>query len=95
VRAARQAQRDRFTGLGWVLNGDVPGAWLRGRWRLAPRITKDLDLALDRGRLSIRGYDRVLRVAWSLSDLAGSERPGRDDVGQALTLRCRGLAAAA
>ncbi|HEY6793786.1 MAG TPA: YifB family Mg chelatase-like AAA ATPase [Kineosporiaceae bacterium] len=95
VSAARAAQRERFAGLSWVLNGEVPGAWLRGRWRLAPRVTRDLDVALDRGRLSIRGYDRVLRVAWSLSDLAGREAPGRDEVGQALALRCRGLTVAA
>jgi magnesium chelatase family protein len=95
VDAARAAQRERFVGLAWATNGEVPGAWLRGRWRLSPRATRDLDQALDRGRLSIRGYDRVLRVAWSLSDLAGRECPGRDDVGQALTLRCRGTAVAA
>jgi magnesium chelatase family protein len=95
VDAARAAQRERYAGLSWSLNGEVPGAWLRGRWRLAPRVTGDLDQALDRGRLSIRGYDRVLRVAWSLCDLAGRDRPDRDDVGQGLALRCRGLGAAA
>jgi magnesium chelatase family protein len=95
VSRARAAQLERFAGLPWVANGEIPGAWLRGRWRLSPRETRDLDVALDRGRLSIRGYDRVLRVAWSLSDLAGRDRPERDDVGRALLLRCRGLAEAA
>jgi len=32
----------------------------------------------------------VLRVAWTLADLAGRPAPGRDDVGQALALRTRG-----
>lgn len=95
VRAARAVQADRFAGVSWSVNRDVPGAWLRGRWRLGNRVTHELDVALDRGRLSIRGYDRVLRVAWSLSDLAGRDRPDPDDVGQALHLRCRGMAAAA
>ena len=95
VAVARAAQRERFQGLPWTLNGEAPGAWLRGRWRLPPPATRDLDQALDRGRLSIRGYDRVLRVALSLADLAGRDRPDRDDVGRALLLRCRGLAAAA
>jgi magnesium chelatase family protein len=95
VRAARDVQRERFAGTSWTVNRDVPGAWLRGRWRLGATVTRDLDLALDRGRLSIRGYDRVLRVAWSVSDLAGQDRPCRDDVGRALLLRCRGMAVAA
>jgi magnesium chelatase family protein len=93
VGQARGAQTERLAGLPWTCNGEVPGSWLRGRWRLASPITQDLDLALDRGRLSIRGYDRVLRVAWTLADLAGRARPERDDVGRALVLRRRGSAA--
>jgi magnesium chelatase family protein len=95
IGAARAAAADRLSGLTWTCNGDVPGAWLRGRWRLPPSVTRDVDLALDRGRLSIRGYDRVLRVAWTLCDLAGRGEPHRDDVGRALLLRCRGMVAAA
>ncbi|MFC4130894.1 hypothetical protein ACFOZ4_09800 [Hamadaea flava] len=33
------------------------------------------------------GRQPVLRVAWTLSDLAGRDRPGREDVATALTLR--------
>jgi magnesium chelatase family protein len=95
VRVARAAAAERFAGGPWSCNGEVPGAWLRGRWRLAPAVTRDLDVALDRGRLSIRGYDRVLRVAWTLADLAGRSVPERDDVGRALLLRCRGTVVAA
>ena len=50
----------------------------------------DLDRALDRGTLSLRGVDRVLRVAWTLADLEGRSAPGRSDVGRALLLRTRG-----
>ena len=39
--------------------------------------------------LSGRGWDRVLKVARTLADLAGGERVGADQVGQALTLRRR------
>ena len=39
----------------------------------------------------MRGYDRVLRLAWTMADLAGLDRPGRDEVGQALFLK-RGYA---
>ena len=35
----------------------------------------------------MRGYDRVLRLAWTIADLEGVSRPGPDQVGQALYLR--------
>lgn len=94
VAAARGRQRDRLAGTSWKCNGEVPGAWLRGPLRVPSTATTDLDRALDRGQLSIRGYDRVLRVAWTIADLAGRGLPGRDDVGQALLLRHRGPVAA-
>jgi magnesium chelatase family protein len=60
---------------------------LRGPLRLAPAVTTDLDRALDRGVLTLRGVDRVLRVAWTIADLRGAGVPDRDDVGRALALR--------
>ncbi len=94
VAAARGVQRERLAATPWACNGEVPGAWLRGALRLPAAVTTDLDRGLDRGRLSIRGYDRVLRVAWTVADLDGRPRPGRDDVGRALLLRQRGPVAA-
>ena len=35
----------------------------------------------------MRGYDRVLRLAWTIADLDGVDRPGEDQVGRALLLR--------
>ena len=52
------------------------------------------DRALDQGRLTVRGYDRVLRVAWTEADLEGCGFPTRDHVGRALVLRTRGRVAA-
>jgi magnesium chelatase family protein len=90
VAAARAAQQIRLAGTPWSVNGQVPGPWLRGPLRLGPGTTADLDRGLDRGRLSIRGYDRALRVAWTIADLRGLSVPGRDEVGRALILRQRG-----
>jgi magnesium chelatase family protein len=42
-----------------------------------------------RRRLSGRGHDRVLRLAQTIADLAGSATVGRDQVAQALQLRRR------
>ncbi|PPK98520.1 magnesium chelatase family protein [Kineococcus xinjiangensis] len=87
VAAARAAAAARLAGTGSTANGQLRGAELRGRLRLAPAVTADLDRALDRGALTVRGYDRVLRVAWTLADLAGRSAPHGDDLGRALALR--------
>ena len=42
---------------------------------------------LERGLLTARGLDRVLRVAWTVADLAGHDRPDATDVALALQLR--------
>ena len=71
-----------------------PGVCLRGALRLAAPTTRILDHALERGVLTARGYDRVLRLAWTLADLSGRETPHADDIGQALSLRQAAVAAA-
>lgn len=88
VEAARGTQRERWSGRPYAVNGRVPGPVLRSEaFRLGSGRTADLDRAVDRGLLSLRGYDRCLRLAWTIADLAGRISPSRDDVGLALSLR--------
>jgi len=88
VEAARAAARDRLAATPWRTNSEVPGGWYRAsRRRPAPAVTSPIDRALERGTLTMRGYDRVLRVAWTLADLEGATMPTRDHVGWALFLR--------
>ena len=88
VIAARSLAAERLAGTPWALNSQVPGSWLRGPTaRLKPAVTADLDRALERGGITMRGYDRVLRLAWTIADLAAAARPTEDHVGQALYLR--------
>ena len=87
VAAARAAAAERLRGSGWRINADVPGPALRSQWRLPPAVTASADIRLDRGELSARGYDRVLRIAWTVSDLAGRTRPTATDVDEAVALR--------
>ena len=58
-----------------------------GKFRLAPVVVRALDAALDRGAVTMRGYDRVLRIAWTLADCDGSPMPTADHIGRALYLR--------
>ena len=95
VATARDAQRERWHDGSWVTNGMVPGHVLRrSPFRLPARTTALLDRQLDSGRLTLRGYDRVLRVAWSAADLAGRSVPDGDDVAMGLSLRMGELVAA-
>lgn len=89
VLSARRRAARRLQGTPWRSNVEVSGSWLREH-TAAGSIRADLDRALDRGALSLRGLDRVLRVAWTLADLGERAAPDRDDVGQALALRMRG-----
>ena len=94
VLAARRAQAERLAGTPWRTNAEVPGHWIRSALRAERGLLTELDRALDRGLLSLRGVDRVLRVAWTLADLAGRAAPGRSEIGQGLLLRTRGQAGA-
>lgn len=87
VRNARGRQLVRLAPFGLETNSQVPGRVLRGELRLPPVATRILDRSLERGVLTARGYDRVLRLAWTLADLGHRERPDMNDIGQALGLR--------
>jgi magnesium chelatase family protein len=46
-----------------------------------------LNGALQRGQISLRGVDKVLKVAWTIADMAARDRPGEREVRAALSLR--------
>ncbi|HEX2073249.1 MAG TPA: YifB family Mg chelatase-like AAA ATPase, partial [Geodermatophilus sp.] len=93
VRAARAAAAERLRGTGLSLNSEVPGRLLRERWAVPRPALALAERALERGVLSVRGFDRVLRVSWTLADLAGRTVPGRAEVGEALGMRLQRAAA--
>jgi magnesium chelatase family protein len=88
VAAARRAAAERWSGAGCRVNADVPGPVLRqAHWR-PPRSALVLtEMALERGLLSARGFDRVLRMAWTVADLAGRTAPAAADIAEALSYR--------
>ena len=86
VAAARERQAHRLAASGWRSNGEVPGPALRKRLPL-PDGAELLDTAVARGRLSARGVDKVLRLAWTVADLQGSAKPSREHLHTALAMR--------
>ena len=87
VIAARQIARDRFEKQGWDCNAQASGTWLR---KYTSKQAVDLiNKALEKHQLSLRGADRALRLAWTLSDLSGHSSPDMTDMAQAISLRTR------
>ncbi|MFF7167551.1 YifB family Mg chelatase-like AAA ATPase [Streptomyces sp. NPDC008086] len=87
VRAARERASARLAGTPWRTNSEVPGRELRNRWYAAIGAMDEAERSLERGVLTARGLDRVLRVAWTVADLVGHDRPDATDVALALQLR--------
>src|SRR6266498_412774 len=86
VERARQRSAFRLAGTPWRLNAQIPGSELRGRFAPAPGAVAGLEHAMELGQLSARGVDRILRVSWTLADLAGKPRPTAEETGYALGL---------
>ncbi|NDR52906.1 YifB family Mg chelatase-like AAA ATPase [Actinomyces sp. 565] len=91
VAEARARAARRLADTPWRLMGEVPGGWLRSPASgTDPSLLAPLMTALDRGDLSLRGVDRVLRLAWTLADIGSRPAPTPTDIGAALALRTRG-----
>ncbi|MFD8823320.1 YifB family Mg chelatase-like AAA ATPase [Streptomyces sp. NPDC059605] len=87
VQEARARAAERLAGTGWSTNSEVPGHELRTRLMAAPGALLEAERDMERGMLTARGLDRVLRVAWTVADLRGADRPDASDVAVALELR--------
>lgn len=88
VAVARAAAAERWGGTRWRVNGEVPGSTLRAApWALPFSVLAPAEAYLQRGQLSARGFDRVLRLAWTIADLGGRTSPDAGDVAEALYFR--------
>jgi magnesium chelatase family protein len=87
VAAARDAARERLAGTPWTVNAELPGPWLRERLRGEAGVLDRVERQIDAGALSLRGADRLLRVAWTIAELDGRGVPLGDDVDAALIFR--------
>ena len=87
VLHARQRAAERYRGTPWTRNGQVPLSELRRGWPLPATVLAPLGAALDEGRLTARGFGRVLRVAWTLADLTDVGQPDQALIEMALGWR--------
>ena len=87
VLDARARQATRLRGTGAASNGQLDARRLHELVDLAAGADRPLAVAYERGQLSARGRDRVLRVARTVADLDGSEQVERVHVATALGFR--------
>jgi magnesium chelatase family protein len=88
VAGARLAAAERWRATPWRVNGAVPGSVLRAPpWALQHSVLQPAEVYLQRGEITARGFDRVLRLAWSVADLAGRTVPNAGDIAEALYFR--------
>ncbi|WP_249643737.1 YifB family Mg chelatase-like AAA ATPase [Nocardia sputi] len=89
VLVARRRAAERWRADGYDTNAEAPGPVLRRRVPLSPEATAPLEDALRMGRISARGADRALRVAWTICDLRAGRQPTDSDIRAALDFRFR------
>lgn len=89
VEQARQraARRWNKVGLAARTNAEISPSYLRRHFPAEESAMAMLVAYLSTGQLSQRGVDRCLKLAWTLSDLAGTSLPQIDHVGTALEMR--------
>lgn len=87
VISARNAAIERFRAQGWTCNAQASGNWLhRNTSRKALELVNQ---ALANHKLTLRGADRAMRLAWTLADMEGRLSPTRGDISQGIGLRTR------
>jgi len=87
VRRAWAIQEERFRGTGVSCNAEMTPALLRRHCALGREAAALLRRAFDALGLSARAHDRILKVARTIADLAGSEKVETEHVAEAIQYR--------
>ena len=87
VIKARAIQRERLGKFGLYCNSQMSGRDLQEFCRLAPSSAQLLRAAIAKFKLSPRAYDRILKVARTIADLAGSAAIRDEHIFEAINYR--------
>lgn len=87
VEKARQVQEKRFKGSGILYNSAMSGAQVEQHCQLRPAEEEFLKRVFNQMGLSARGYGKILKVARTIADLAGSETIEKEHLAEAVGLR--------
>jgi magnesium chelatase family protein len=89
VEAARERQRQRFRGTALRCNADMRPAEIREFCQVDEASRNLLGAAMRQLQMSARAYHRILKLARTIADLAGSERIETAHIAEAIQYRPR------
>ncbi|GGG80901.1 YifB family Mg chelatase-like AAA ATPase [Paenibacillus radicis (ex Gao et al. 2016)] len=87
VLAARERQSSRLALLGLRADSRLSGASLRRSIKLLPEALAMLENALEALGISMRAYDRILRLSRTIADVEGSDAVEAEHVAEAIQYR--------
>jgi len=87
VESARQRQLVRFRGSSITANARMPASQLKKHCGLDAKLGDLLQQAMEQLSLSARAYDRIIKVARTIADLADAERIGSPHLLEAIQYR--------
>jgi len=87
IQAARERQLARYAGTKLTANARMSHAQVRAHVPLDAALGEMLQQAMEQLSLSARAYDRILKVARTIADLAGSERVEQPHLLEAIQYR--------
>lgn len=89
VIAARQIQKTRFKDTSFLTNSEMGNKEIKDYCQITQEGLDLLKMAISSLNLSARGYHRVLKLARTIADLAGSENILTEHLAEALQYRSR------
>jgi magnesium chelatase family protein len=89
VEAARERQRQRFAGTRFLTNADMGPGEVREHCQLDGAGKSLLRAAMQQLHMSARAYHRILKLARTIADLAGSEEIKTAHLAEAIQYRPR------
>ncbi len=87
VEKAREIQRQRFKSEGITNNAQMTAPMLKKYCVLSDEASDYLKLGFEKLSLSGRAYDRILKLARTIADLAGSDSISKQHIAEAFRLR--------
>lgn len=87
VQQAREIQNERFKGLDISCNAEIPPAKIKDFCPMDDKAVQTIKNIFEKLGLSVRAYDRILKVARTIADIEGKDVLNRNHIAQASQFR--------